>query len=82
MGESVGLLSYSPIHRFLLVRLYLLIFRKALKEAWSRVPRQRCIAHKIRNVLERVSEKHQAEVKGALAKIFYAANLEEALATV
>ena len=55
---------------------------KALKGAWPRVPRQRCIAHKIRNVLDRVPKKHQTEVKRALTKIFYAADLEEALEAV
>jgi transposase-like protein len=55
---------------------------KALKGAWPRVPRQRCIAHKIRNVLQRVPRKHQTEVKRALTKIFYAPDLEEALEAV
>ena len=55
---------------------------KALKSAWPQVPRQRCIAHKIRNVLDRVPRKHQAEVKRALTKIFYAPDLEEALEAV
>jgi transposase-like protein len=55
---------------------------KSLKSAWPRVPRQRCIAHKIRNVLDRVPKKHQAEVKRALVKIFYAADLDEALEAV
>jgi len=34
------------------------------------------------NVLSRVPKKHQAEVKRELTKIFYAANLEEAVAAV
>jgi len=55
---------------------------KALKAAWTDVPRQRCIAHKIRNVLDRVPKKHQAEVKRALRKIFYAPDLDEALEAV
>jgi len=55
---------------------------KALKTTWKGVPRQRCIAHKIRNVLSRVPKKHQAEVKREVTKIFYAANLEEALQAV
>jgi transposase-like protein len=53
---------------------------KALKNAWPEVPRQRCIAHRIRNILERVPRRHQGEVKRELVKIFYGANLEEALA--
>jgi transposase-like protein len=55
---------------------------KALKTTWPKVPRQRCIAHKIRNVLDRVPKKGQAEVKRALTRIFYAANLDEALERV
>ena len=49
---------------------------------WKDVPRQRCIAHKIRNVLNRGAKKNQVEVKRTLRKIFYAANLEEALEAV
>jgi len=56
--------------------------RKALKSVWPEVARQRCIAHKIRNVLDRVPRKRQAEVKRALTKIFYAPDLEEALEAV
>jgi len=41
------------------------------------VPRQRCIAHKFRNVLDRAPKAHQPEVKRALGKIFYAPDLEE-----
>jgi transposase-like protein len=55
---------------------------KALRCVWKDVPRQRCIAHKIRNVLDRVPKKHQARVKKELVKVFYAASLEEALAQV
>jgi transposase-like protein len=55
---------------------------KALKTLWRGVPRQRCTAHKTRNVLNRVPRKRHAEVKRELNKIFYAANLEEALQAV
>ena len=55
---------------------------KALRCVWKDVPRQRCIAHKIRNVLDRVPKKHQGRVKRELVKVFYAASLEEALAQV
>jgi transposase-like protein len=55
---------------------------KALRCVWKDVPRQRCIAHKIRNVLDRVPKKHQGRVKKELVKVFYAASLEEALAQV
>lgn len=54
----------------------------ALKSVWKEVPRQRCIAHKIRNVLARVPRAHQAEVKRALRNIFYAPCLAEAMAAV
>jgi len=54
----------------------------ALKAVWRDVPRQRCIAHKIRNVLNRVPKTHQAEVKRALRNIFYAPCLAEALDAV
>jgi len=55
---------------------------KALRCVWKDVPRQRCIAHKIRNVLDRVPKKHQARVKRELVKVFYSASLEDALAQV
>jgi transposase-like protein len=55
---------------------------KALKSVWAEVPRQRCIAHRIRNILARVPKKHHAEVKAQLVRIFYAADLEEALEAV
>lgn len=55
---------------------------KALKTVWTDVPRQRCIAHKIRNVLNRVPKQNQAEVKRALRKLFYAPCLHEALEAV
>ncbi|GEM_PF-3145537 len=42
------------------------------------VPRQRCTAHKIRNVLNRVPRKDQPRVKRGLVKVFHAAGLEEA----
>jgi len=55
---------------------------KALKKVWKDVPRQRCVAHKIRNVLGRVPKARQGEVKRALRKIFYAPCLDEALEAV
>jgi transposase-like protein len=51
---------------------------RAVKDIWPNVARQRCIAHKIRNVLARVPKKDQATVKRAVTKIFYAADLDEA----
>ena len=55
---------------------------KALKAVWKEVPRQRCIAHKMRNVLARVPKANQGEVKRALRNLFYAPCLDEALEAV
>ena len=55
---------------------------RALKAVWKDVPRQRCIAHKMRNVFDRVPKAHQGEVKRALRAIFYAPCLDEALDAV
>jgi len=52
---------------------------RAVKDTWPGVARQRCIVHRIRNVLARVPKKDHARVRRALNKIFYAASLEEAL---
>jgi putative transposase len=52
---------------------------RAVKELWPTVARQRCIVHRIRNVLARVPKKDQQRVRKALNRIFYAASLEEAL---
>lgn len=51
---------------------------KAVKTTWRSVPRQRCTAHKTRNVLNRVPRKHQPRVKRDLRKIFHATGLAEA----
>ena len=51
---------------------------RAMKDIWPDVSRQRCVAHKIRNVLNRVPKKEQATVKREVTKIFYAPCLEEA----
>jgi transposase-like protein len=53
---------------------------RALNEVMPQAARQRCTAHRTRNVLARVKKSRQAEVKGALNKIFHAACLEDALA--
>lgn len=52
---------------------------RALKDIWPEVPNQRCIVHKVRNVLARVPKKHREEVKRAVDKIFHATTLEDAL---
>jgi putative transposase len=54
----------------------------AVTKTWRDVPRQRCIAHKIRNVIGRVTKKEQALVKKAVTKIFYAPSLDEAKTAV
>ncbi len=51
---------------------------KALKGLWPLVPRQRCVVHKTRNVLDRVPRKSKGRVKKALHKIFYAPDLKGA----
>jgi len=53
---------------------------RALNEVMPQVARQRCTAHRTRNVLARVKKSRQEEVKRALNKIFHAACLEDALA--
>jgi transposase-like protein len=49
-----------------------------LPEVFPRVPLQRCWAHKMRNILDKVSRKKQQVVKRGLQKIYRAANLREA----
>lgn len=51
---------------------------KALKAVWPKVLRHRCTAHKTRNVLDCVPQKHQARVKKALGEIFHATDLDAA----
>ena len=53
---------------------------RAVQEIWPEVPRQRCVVHRIRNVLARVPRKRQAEVKKALLRIFHGACLDDAKA--
>ena len=52
---------------------------RAVKETWPSVARQRCIVHRVRNVLARVPKKAHKEARKSLNSIFYAASLEEAL---
>ncbi len=51
---------------------------KAIRDVWPEVPRQRCVVHRIRNVLARVPKKKQDEVRKAVHRIFYAACLDDA----
>lgn len=49
-----------------------------LPEVYPHIPLQRCWAHKIRNILDKVPKKKQAAVKTGLQKIYRAENLTEA----
>ena len=51
---------------------------KAIKDVWPEAARQRCVVHRIRNVLARVPKKKQDEVRKAVHRIFYAACLDDA----
>ncbi len=51
----------------------------AVKKTWPAAPRQRCIVHRIRNVLARIPKKDHVRLRKELNAIFYAADLEEAL---
>ena len=50
----------------------------ALPLVYSHIPLQRCWAHKIRNVLDKVKKKDHLVVKGDLHKIMNASNLVKA----
>ena len=52
---------------------------RAVKDLWPTVARQRCIVHRMRNVLARVPKKEHARIRRALSRIFYAPSLDEAL---
>ena len=49
-----------------------------LPEVYPNIPLQRCWAHKMRNILDRVPRKQQKAVKRGLVKIYSAQNLTEA----
>lgn len=51
---------------------------RALREVWPQALRQRCIVHRIRNVLARSPKNEQPTVRKALNRIFYAPSEEEA----
>lgn len=51
---------------------------RAIQDIWPQVPRQRCVVHRMRNILARIPKKRQAEVKKAIHRIFYAACLDDA----
>jgi len=49
-----------------------------LPEVYPTIPLQRCWAHKMRNILDKVPKKKQKSVKRGLVKIYTARNLTEA----
>ncbi len=49
-----------------------------LPEVYPAIPLQRCWAHKMRNILDKVPRKKQKAVKRGLQKIYRAKNLTEA----
>ena len=51
---------------------------RAVEEVFARSLRQRCLAHKIRNVLDKVPEQEQAAVKAMVQAAYYAPNQEVA----
>jgi transposase-like protein len=51
---------------------------RAVEEVFARSLRQRCLAHKIRNVLDKVPEQEQASVKAMVQAAYYAPNQEVA----
>ena len=52
---------------------------KAVRKTWRTAPRQRCIVHRVRNVLARIPKGDHKRIRRELNAIFYAASLEEAL---
>ena len=51
---------------------------RAVEEAWPKSLRQRCLAHKIRNVIGKVPDDTQAELKAMVHSAYYAPNREVA----
>jgi transposase-like protein len=51
---------------------------RAVEEVFPRSLRQRCLAHKMRNVLDKVPDQDQAPVKGMVQAAYYAPNQEVA----
>lgn len=51
---------------------------RAVKEAWSKSLRQRCLVHKMRNVLAKVPDYDHDEVKAMVKSAYYAPNREVA----
>jgi transposase-like protein len=52
---------------------------RAVKETWPTVARQRCVVHRVRNVLARIPKTEHERIRRELNRIFYAPSLDEAL---
>jgi putative transposase len=48
----------------------------AVEQVWGRSLRQRCLAHKMRNILDKVSPAAREEIKRRVQDVFYAPSLE------
>jgi transposase-like protein len=51
---------------------------KAVSEVWGKSLRQRCLAHKMRNILDKVPRAAQEEIKRRVRDVFYAPSLDMA----
>ena len=51
---------------------------KAVTEVWGKSLRQRCLAHKMRNILDKVPKAAREEIKRRVQDVFYAPSLEMA----
>jgi transposase-like protein len=51
---------------------------RAVTEVWERSLRQRCLAHKMRNILDKLPRDAQVEIKRRVRDVFYAPSLEMA----
>jgi transposase-like protein len=53
---------------------------KAIREVWPDVPRQRCIVHRTRNILDKMPKSLHEEARKALNRIWYAEDLDASIA--
>lgn len=51
---------------------------RAVEEVWGQSLRQRCLAHKMRNILSKVPQSAREEIKRRVQDVFYAPSLETA----
>jgi putative transposase len=51
---------------------------RAVSEVWPKSLRQRCLAHKMRNILDKVPKEMLGEIKRRICDVFYAPSLEMA----